>query len=236
LLSKRASGIRRPTTGDVDSVLGFEDVVHFYLPKGDTVEFGQLSILTTQLRESENPPFPHAVFVLDTLRLNDRQCMICNFNIAVSRPAYGDVRGGTHSRGMNPADICRHWKGFRNDNPDRKRMRRCHWHNGFHVPLLVDGEITDDPDAVGVGRKCVAELLLTSPFVISSNVTLFVFSKSDLESVAELSDPPSVELDDTCHRWYAEPDRVQPDVRERINRYFADDGAEFPALDFDKRR
>ena len=245
LLSKAAlnrNGVHagRATTRDVDSTLGFSELVHFYLPKGTSLRLGKLSILKAQLGESKKnvSPFPHAVFVIDTTSLSDSECMICNCNIAVSRLSYGQVKGGNHSRGTTAEAIYKHWTGFRNDNPDRNRMKRSHWHDGYSVPLLIGDEITADPKAVGFNAPSgVAELLLESPFDIGTATKLYVFSKHDQKSVSALTSPLTVELDESCYPWYAERDRVAPDVRAQIDRFFADDDAAFPKkLDFDQQR
>ena len=219
--------------------MGFANTVHFYLPNGRSEWFDQLSILNTQITESKTgrPPFPHAVFVLDTSQLDDSQCMICNFNIAVSRPAYAEVKGGNHARGTSPQAIRKHWSGFKNDDPNKTRMRRSHWHDGYCVPLLVGKEIAADPNAVGYRASSgVAELLLESPFDISDVTTLRVFSKYDHESLSLITSPLAVEVNESCHPWYSERDRVPTNVRAQIDRFFADDDQPFPELNFDQRR
>src|SRR5262245_22496013 len=121
LLSKarhqEGARVRRGTTAGVDEALGFSDYVHFYLPRRTAESFSGLPILETQIGKSVVPPFPHAVIVVDTQALSDEECTVCNFNIAVSRPAYGNVQGGNHARGTNPALILKHWQGFRASNP-----------------------------------------------------------------------------------------------------------------------
>jgi hypothetical protein len=85
--------MRRATTHAVDSALGFGDFIHFYLPEVQEP-------LKAQIGEKDSAPFPHAVVALDTRSLSDAECTVCNFNVAVSRPAYGTVRGGNHARGI----------------------------------------------------------------------------------------------------------------------------------------
>lgn len=88
-------GLRRTSTANVDEALGLSHFVHFYLPKDKNLRFDLLPILKTQLKASAVPPFPHTVLVIPASSLSDAQCGICNFNAAVSRPAYGAVLNST---------------------------------------------------------------------------------------------------------------------------------------------
>jgi hypothetical protein len=229
-------GLRRNTTADVDEALGLSAFVHFYLPRVKHLRFDLLPILNTQLKASAIPPFPHTVLVIPTSRLSDTQCGICNFNAAVSRPAYGSVGGGNHARGTSPENILRHWRGFRADDPDSKRLRFSHWHEGIEVPLLLGHQITLAPSRVGYKTK-TAELLLQSPFEIPRSAKLFVFSDADLASTRLLN----LGFDEQVQRserfeWYCGQDRVEASLRTMINNYFLANDGPLPNLDFDRLR
>jgi len=238
LLSKtdlRASGInlRRSSTADVDEALGLAHFIHFYLPKEKQLCFDRLPILGTQLKQSAVPPFPHTVLVIPTSCMSDSQCGICNFNAAVSRPAYRTVKGGNHTRGMLPENILRHWQGFRADTPDLKRIRFSHWHEGIAVPLLLGHQITLNQSRVGNKPKA-AELLLRSPFEIPGSAKLFVFSDADLASVRLLNLGFEVQV----HRgvrfdWYGGQDVGH---RAKIDKYFRSEDGQLPDLNFDLLR
>jgi hypothetical protein len=192
--------------------------------------------LNTQLKASAIPPFPHTVIVIPTSSLSDSQCGICNFNAAVSRPAYGTVRGGNHKRGTSPVHILRHWQEFRADAPDPKRLRFSHWHKGIAVPLLLGHQITLTPLRVGYKTRA-AELLLKSPFEIPRLAKLFVFSDADLASVRLLNLGFEVQV----HRsepfeWYCGQARIEAALRATINNYFHDEDGPLPNLDFDRLR
>lgn len=241
LLSKtdlRAARIdlRRSSTAQVDEALGLSQFVHFYLPKYRHLRFDLLPILNTQLKASAVPPFPHTVIMIPTSGLSDSQSGICNFNAAVSRPAYGTVRGGNHSRGTAPEIILRHWQGFRADAPDPEQLRFSYWHKGIAVPLLLGHQITLTPSRVGCKAKA-AELLLRSPFEIPRSAKLFVFSNADLASVQLLNLGFEVQV----HRseqfvWYCGQDRVEARLRATINNYFRAEDGPLPNLDFDRLR
>jgi hypothetical protein len=241
LLSKtdlRAARIdlRRSSTAQVDEALGLSQFVHFYLPKDRHLRIDLLPILNTQLKASAVPPFPHTVIMIPTSGLSDSQCGVCNFNAAVSRPAYGTVRGGNHSRGTAPEIILRHWQGFRADALDPERLRFSQRYKGIAVPLLLGHQITLTPSRVGCKTKA-AELLLRSPFEIPRSAKLFVFSDADLASVRLLNLGFEVQV----HRseqfeWYCGQDRVEARLRATINNYFRAEDGPLPNLDFDRLR
>jgi hypothetical protein len=241
LLSKKdlrrgGFSMRRNSTCDVDEALGLSHFIHLYLPKADGFQIESLPILETQLRPSEVPPFPHVVMQVETTELVDWQCGICNFNAAVSRPAYGHVRGGNHTRGMQPKDILKHWHGFRADDPDRARMRHSYWHNGISVPLLLRSQITDAPNRVGSKTK-TPELLLFSPFALTQSIQFHVFSQADSDSVNICSENIRVNYHKCKQfKWYRERDRVSPDVRKSIDQYFLNEDEPMPNLNYDQLR
>lgn len=243
LISKAALageiGMRRNTTACVDQMLGFGDFVHFYLPHGVTINFAQLPILLAQMGPSPVPAFPHCVLVVDTSELTDDDCVVCNYNIAVSRPAYPGVQGGNHTRGTNPDIILKHWRGFRESTPSTKAMRRSYWHDGLEVPVLTSKQITDCPSSVGFGVKNkVPELLLRTRYCIRAIDRLFVFSAADRATVQKLPDPPSLEVAECkALTWYASGERVAAAVRAAVNSYFSNEPEPFPShLDFDRVR
>jgi Alpha/beta hydrolase family len=228
--------LRRSSTADVDEALGLSQFVHFYLPEDKQLRFDCLPILDTQLKESAVLPFPHTVLVISTSGLSDAQCGICNFNAAVSRPAYPTVKGGNHTRGTAPEKILRHWQGFRSDAPNPQRLRFSHWHKGVAVPLMLGHQITLAPLRVGYKTKA-AELLLRSPFEIPVSAKLSVFSDADLASVRLLNLGFEVKV----HRsdqfeWYSGEDRVEPHLRATVNNYFQAEDGQLPDLDFDRLR
>jgi len=235
-LQRGGSSLRRNSTCDVDEALGLSRFIHLYLPKTDGFEIESLPILKTQLKPSSVAPFPHVVMEIQTKDLVDGQCGICNFNAAVSRPAYGHVRGGNHARGMKREGILKHWHGFRLDNPNEGRMRRSFWHNGIAVPLLLRSQITAAPNRVGCKAR-TPELLLSSPFALTHSLQFHVFSQADWDSVNCCSTIVPVSFH-KCEQfaWYSEQDRVDSDVRHSINQYFQKNDEPMPDLNFDRLR
>jgi hypothetical protein len=228
--------LRRKSTAVVDHALGLSHFIHFYLPKSTQLCFSHLPILDTQLKQSVVPPFPHAVIVIPTSSLSDSDCGICNYNAAVSRPAYGVVKGGNHARGTAPHLILRHWQGFRDGEPNREQLRFSHWHEGVAVPLLLGHQIALAPSKVGYKTKA-AELLLRSPFGIPSAAKLFVFSDADLASVRLLDQGITMQGQRSDQfEWYRQTDRVEAGVRSGINKYFSNDHSPLPNFDFDQLR
>ena len=241
LLSKaemgKDGGVRRSTTARVDELLGFSDFVHFYLPRQTQLDFSGLRILHAQMGESTEPAFPHLVMVVDTIDLKDEDCTICNFNIAVSRPAYPGVPGGNHARGMAAEKILEHWKRFRASDPSETQMRRSFWHEGLLVPVLTGKQITARPGSVGVASG-MPELLIGRQYAIRPNDSFFLFSNFDHDTVQMLPGVwPAESTASATFDWYASGDRVAKDVRLGIEAYFKNANATFPAhLDFDRVR
>lgn len=235
-LKRGGVSMRRNSTCDIDEALGLSHLIHLYLPKTDGFEIESLPILKTQLKTSAVAPFPHVVMEIPTTELVDWQCGICNFNAAVSRPAYANVRGGNHARGMKPEDILKHWHGFRSDNPDKGRLRRSFWHNGIAVPLLLRSQITEAPNSIGCKTK-TPELLLFSPFALTQSVQFHVFSQADSDSVNRCSTNLSVNYH-KCEQfaWYNEQDQVDSEVRQSINQYFRNEDEPMPDLNYDRLR
>jgi hypothetical protein len=244
-LQEVGSGIQRATSGEKDRMLGFHHFIHFYLPKCQKLEFSALPILHTQLKESAISPFPHVVLEVPSSKLRDRDCTICNFNIALSKPKFEGGNGcGMHNRNASADSVLAHWRGFRSSNPSRKALRHSFWHKGLEVPVIAGSRITIAPDKVGSGasprftangnRIKVVELLLQSPFEIPDRVRLHVFSESDGDSLRELFPDLQIQVrDDAGFEWYRESDRVSPTVRKAIDDYFCSSEKSLPELDFD---
>jgi hypothetical protein len=230
-------GVRRLTTAKVDELLGFSDFVHFYLPRQTEVDYSGLRILDAQMRKSSVPAFPHLVLVVDTKDLKDEDCTICNFNIAVSRPAYPGVLGGNHTRGTAPETIREHWRRFRASRPSEEKLRRSYWHDGLEVPVLAGKQITDKPARVGFGTK-MPELLIRRRYAIRDADSFVVFSEFDLATVRLLSGLAQMQKTEAAElEWYAASDRVAKKDRDAIETYFKDADAPFPTdLNFDRIR
>lgn len=227
LLSKAQSPIRRASTGNVDQLLGFADYVHLYLPRRDT-RAQDLPIVRTQLKPSKVPPFPHAVLRLDTTELSDEQCTICCWNIAVSRPKAGGLRGGNWTRGTRGSRIRDHWRTFRAESPVLKRARG-YWHAPFEVPVLKGQEIANNLSLLKTAR--CPELLLRSPLSLGDGMDLLVFSVRDRELLEILEDGPDLEVSLLSFSDYEGPPKH---VARSIADHFR--GGPLLRMDFDRRR
>lgn len=243
LLSKRHAqrkiSLSRRTTAAIDAALGFEDYVHFYLPKGQTLDFSKLSILSAQIGESLAPAFPHVVLVIDTSRLTDHACTVCNFNVAVSRPSYGEVKPGNHARGTSAEKILKHWHGFRAGSPDAVQLRYGEWVDGLEVPVLTSESIAQNPQFVGMGSKSkVVELLIRNQYDLHEDDRFYCFSAFDLNSVSVMPASPQLKLaPSNPFLWYASEDRVAPKDRRAIEQYFAGTATGIPSnVDCDRIR
>lgn len=183
------------------------------------------------------PAFPHFVIVLDTTDLRDEECTICNFNIAVSRPAYPGVRGGNHDRRTAPTKISEHWRRFRDSNPSKNKLRSSYWHVGLDVPVLAGKQITENPAGVGC-KTNTPELLIRGQYTIPAAVSFVVFSEFDLATARLIPGIANVKKTNADGlEWYAALDRVADEVRGVIKAYFKDADAQIPAnLDFDQIR
>jgi hypothetical protein len=233
----RRVSLMRNTSASVDFALGFEDYVHFYLTRGQEIDFSKLSILRAQLTESKVPAFPHVALVVDTANLEDGKCTVCNFNIAVSRPSYTGVKGGNHARGTSVEKIRSHWRGFRGETPDLKRRRYSEWYDGLEVPVLRESEIVRYPQRVGHGTRS-AELLIRERYVLHETDRLYCFSSFDLRSIGLMPGHPHAKaVGPLDFEWYRHQDRVLPEVRRSIELYFSESAGEFPSdLDCDRIR
>jgi hypothetical protein len=184
LLSKtarRQAGMlhARPSTAGIDSLLGFSDVVHLYVPPRAR-SISELPILRAQLGPANVAPFPHAAIKVDTRRLLDDDCLICCWNIAVSRPQVPtrEVKPGNWARGTRAERIREVWRWFRETAPDVSAARG-RWVDGFEVPLILGKEVVATFRALGSDQRAMPELLLKSPFNLEAPTELCVFSDDD---------------------------------------------------------
>jgi hypothetical protein len=236
LLSKRDSPLQRRTTVDVDRVLGFEQYVHFYLPRaGATV--ASLPILETQLKQSgKSDPCPHAVLRVRTDSLHDADCTVCCWNIAVSRPGVPsrDVKGGNWTRGTSAYRILEVWEFFKEEKPERVRARGF-WRRPFNVPVLEGGDLRRNLDLLGRARKGCAELLLHSPVALTESMDVIVFSHGDetLLNSLFIQMPGRLRVTKVPFAGYDGPTEFQTKV---VSRYFASDATPMPHFDFDAHR
>jgi hypothetical protein len=225
----------RRTTGAVDRLLGFSKFVHLYLPpRGATP--ATLPILGAQLQPAQTAACPHALLVVPTTGLADEDCVICNWNIAVSRPGVpGGKKGGNWNRTTNPALIAEQWRVFRALGPDAKRARGF-WGEPL-VPVLTGSQITANPRLVGRDPKRPPELLLRSPTRIFAGATILAFSRADLASLQLLGPPPAgatlalAEFPD----YDPDGDPLGP-LRRHLDDFLAGRRDDAPSIDFDAVR
>lgn len=121
--ASQQSAVLRSTTREVDNELGFQDVVHFYL-MGSGVAWNQVPILEAQIGSNIAPPFPHVALEGETDFLHDDECVLCLWNIAVSRPQIPGVKGGNWTRGTRPSRIASVWRAFKEQTPDCRACSR----------------------------------------------------------------------------------------------------------------
>ncbi len=104
---------------------------------------------------------------------------MCNWNLAVSRPAVpGLVRGGNWTRGTDPKRIREVWEAFRASNPTAEAARGF-FVEGLAVPVLRGEEITRNLKLLLKSPRGVPELLIEDSFDISRADRLIVFSEAD---------------------------------------------------------
>jgi hypothetical protein len=230
--------LRRRTTAAVDQALGFLDFVHFYLPRG-TISLTDLPILYTQLKNAAVAAFPHVVLSQPTSVLDDNDCILCNWNIAVGRPNAPElgIKPGNWTRGTPAAHIAGFWAQYRQCGPSLQRCKG-YWHPNIGVPILAGNQIDNyRQQRLPFGRR--PELLLRTQFVLAAPARLYVFSSFDENSLQLLGPPPGglvvVQKDFDGYTDLAE-DRVAPMVRAAIEEYFATSDAPLPVLDYDARR
>lgn len=233
LLSKGDAGRARPTTERIDRALGMDGFVHFYLAKSPERVF-ELPILMAQLRPSTRPPFPHVVLELPTAALSDSESVICNWNLAVSRPRTAEVKGGNWARGTNPERIAAVWRSLRASNPPCTKARG-YFNDPYLVPTLLGRQICNDLALLRRAPRGMPELLLRAPVHLSRCSRLLVFSPRDFTAVqllGELLLPGA----DYQYPGYA-GDLVPAETRRKIEGYFASRGdTKPPDFNFDAVR
>jgi len=235
LLSKRRlgeSGVARRTTKDVDRALGFDDFVHFYLARSEARP-SDLPILRAQLAPASLPAVPHAAVVLDTSRLGDGDCAVCNWNIAVGRPKVDEVcNGGNWSRGTSADRIAEVWDQFRESGPSTERARGF-W-CGPRVPILRGERLSTHWRLMRKAK--FPELLLLERLPLTSAVRVVAFHQADERSLQRLDLPPGVRLGRCQFEGYSSaPDALDPAQRGALDAYLSNEGPK-PSLDFDGRR
>lgn len=227
------TGLSRRTTREVDSVLGFDQFVHFYLPRR-AASFEDLPILRAQLGTARLPAVPHAAIVVETKGLADEECTVCNWNIAVGRPKVeGVCRPGNWSRGTDPDRIAAVWDAFRAGKPPLERAR------GFwlkpRVPIIPGDCLAEHWRLMKTAG--VPELLLESPVRFSGGTRIHVFSSTDASTIGRLGEPPTGSriVESRFEGYSADGDALERSTREDLNRYLTGDGPR-PEIDFDGRR
>lgn len=234
LLSKADDGtLARPTTAQIDRALGVEAVVHFYLA-GSAERVLELPILQAQLSASTRSPFPHAALELPTAPLSDAESLICNWNLAVSRPGTDEVKGGNWTRGTDPDRIAAVWRSFRSSNPPLFRARG-YFNEPYLVPTLSGLQIRFNLALLRKAPRQMPELLLRSPVDLSRCSRLLVFSRRDLTTI-QLLGPLPLPVAEYRFPGY-EGGLVSPDTRRRIEAFFTSpQRTKTPELDFDAVR
>jgi hypothetical protein len=208
--------------------------VHFYLLRRDT-PWESIPILAAQLLGSRRPPFPHFVLERQTSDLVDEECVLCLWNIAVSRPkVLGRCRGGNWTRGTNSDSIMEVWHAFRASCPDTGRARGF-WNDPILVPTLVGSQIAANIPLLRLAASGTPELLLQSPVQLAGGFKAWAFSKEDQDALSSVL-PEQLNLEFAPLPLYAAGSPVTAAWRERIEGYLAG-RAPFPSdLDFDGRR
>lgn len=178
LRPKAALPLAQSTTHRIDRALGFDRIVRFYLVQGEH-RILDLPILGAQLTASVKPPFPHVVLELRTESLEDDECVICNWNLAVSRPGVpGVAKGGNWTRGIRPERILELWEALRAIDPPPRKAR------GFfgegRVPTLRGAQIRQNlPLLKKAPSGRMPELMLPGDVPLDRFARLIVFSDDD---------------------------------------------------------
>jgi hypothetical protein len=238
LLSKKERGacgshVARPTTAAVDEALGFDDVVHLYLPKRGT-PITALPILDAQLRPSQVPPFPHAVLRVPTHALGP-DALLCCWNIAVSRPksAAAGVKGGNWARGTPAARIAGVWDAFRGEEPEFERARG-RWVVARKVPVLL---ATDVPSHRGLLQRPRGgpELLIRDRLPVRSPMSVIVFGERDRGLLERPGPAPGgIQIEVRRFPGYGAEAASTVEAYARIERHLQ--GEQVGDLDFDRVR
>lgn len=191
LLGKQelAAEMTRRTSRDADRQLGFGNVVHWYLGRSSE-SVSSLPVLLAQMSPSPMPAIPHAALELVTSELEIAELRVCNWNVAVSRPAVaGYCQGGNWTRGTDSVRIAEVWRRFRDCRPDLRRARGF-WKKDYCVPLLEGSEVIDHLNLLSRAAGRRPELILDSGFAIDRCTRVLVFCNQDKESIGLAGPPP----------------------------------------------
>jgi len=235
-LIRRPTAAVRATTSLTDAALGLSDYVHFYL-LGQGSPWECVPILATQLLNGREAPFPHVALEMPTSSLEDADCTLCHWNIAVSRPGVpGACQGGNWTRGTNPKRILEVWRAFRRAGPNEEKARG-YWNDPIQVPTLRGSQIAQGLRRLGRAASGIPELLLHAPVRVDDRFTLWAFSDDDMNAVATLQSAWHGIRVRRCVMDGYESQAADTQIwRARIDSYFARRG-EFPAaLDFDRKK
>ena len=234
LLGKAGRVFSRPTTSTIDRSLGFGDVVHLYLATS-AKSLTDLPILRAQLGPSSRPSFPHLALEMVTSGLDDDEVRVCNWNLAVSRPAVpGLCRGGNWTRGTDADRIAEVWSAFQDGHPDAKRARGF-FNDDQLVPTLTGPQVRSNPALLHARRGRTPELLLRPPVLLERFSRLIAFSPADAELARTYgADSLPVSLETfPCYSTASVPAAL----RSQIVSFFDSDAAELGrALRFDSVR
>jgi hypothetical protein len=219
----RTTAAVRGTTSQTDAVLGLGNYVHLYLLRPGS-QWEDIPILATQLLNGRGAPFPHVGLETGTGALDDDDCTLCLWNIAIGRPRVdGYYQGGNWTRGTDPAKVLEVWRLFRDRRPDIQ-MARGYWNDPIQIPILCGDQIASALSLLRRAPRGMPELLLRSPVSIGDHFTLSVFSDDDMEALQTLGD--LLQFSGVRIRMYSmEAYKCQsPDTRawrSRIQSYFA---------------
>ena len=232
LMGKGNAVAARPTTGAVDHALGFAAFVHLYLVRGGGW-VDRLPILGAQLGPSPDPPFPHAVLELPTATVEDHEAVVCNWNLAVSRPGVeGVAKGGNWTRGTRPGRIREVWEALRATSPSPEKARG--FFNGSRVvPTLEGRQLALHHRLMRRAPGGIPELLLTPPVPLRRFARVVAFSAPDADLLRRLGWPLPVE--EQSFPGY-QADRVPSDVRRQLTALCAGDDVQEEAFSSDRVR
>ncbi|MEM6455320.1 MAG: hypothetical protein AAF772_09530 [Acidobacteriota bacterium] len=227
------SVIARPTSIAIDRALGFVDVVHFYLAS-DRAALDRLPLLRAQLGPSRVPPFPYVALELPTAALDDADCVVCAWNIAMGRPTVpGVCRGGIWVRRAPAARIAAVWDALRAQDPPVDRARGV-FNAPYRVPTLIGPQLMRHRRVLARQKRGTPELLLRPPVMLDRFASLVFFDPIDRDQAAALGPLP---LPTRVHRFPGY-DAAQVDASDRaaIAASFADPARPTPDLPHDRVR
>jgi hypothetical protein len=168
------------------------------------------------MRPAREPPFPHGIIEVESAGLDDSECVICNWNLAVSRPAVaGVVRGGNWARGTKPTRIREVWDAFRQTAPSVDRARG-YFNPGRAVPTLEREQIRPNLRLLRRAPRGIPELLLHSEVSLSRVSRVIAFSNADADLIAAAA-APDVRLEVAAFPGY-DGSTVSTHTRERLRR------------------